>query len=736
MATETSPQDVPLSVEQSLRQAVAHHQAGRVEDAQRLYRAILQAHPGHPDASHNLGVLAVQAKQPTAALHHLKAALDGNPNQGQYWLSYIDALLQTGQDDTARQVLEQGRQRGLQGDEVDALAGRLGPNPREIDTLVKLFAEGRYAEAVSLAQAVTLRFPGNGLSWKVLGTAWQQMGRSANALAPMNTALALSPNDAEVHCNLGLTLHDLRRLNEAETSYRRALQLKPDFAEAHSNLALTLHDLDRLDEAEASCRRALEINPIFQEARMILWDILNRIVAMESGKAFLDKKRQDVQGVRGQYENLPFPPRNPDAEHYALKVSVPDILGKINQYCFGGNRDYSKGFRVLVAGCGTGDSVIWLAYQLRDTQAEIVAVDISEASLAIAQARAKVRNLTNIQWVNGSLLDVSTLGLGTFDYITCLGVLHHLPDPVAGLMALESVLADGGAMAIMLYGAIGRSHIYAMQDILKKLTIGIDGPGERLAFARKIVANLPATNGFRMIEGTKTIQSAYLHDDTNFWDILLHEQDRAYTASEVREFLASAGLFLQAFISYQGVGAITSLQYDLDLYIDDAFQQARLKTLSPSERENVAEALDGSLTLHTVYATRSPKSSLNPTSPNAILSPMSNSAHQVIAHSMKSDQALVIVLRNGLTLPYRPSAVTRAFLANIDGHRSNGEIANLLGIQEGSVELEAVNQDLKIPTALHWLVARTILGSYMPPLADRGHLSFPLRHNEPTALPI
>ena len=55
----------------------------------------------------------------------------------------------------------------------------------------------------------------------------------------------------------------------------------------------------------------------------------------------------------------------------------------------------------------TGDSVIWLTYQLKDTQAETVAIDISETSLKVAQARAKVRNLTNIKWVNGSLLDVT-----------------------------------------------------------------------------------------------------------------------------------------------------------------------------------------------------------------------------------------------------------------------------------------------------------------------------------------
>ena len=63
-----------------LQQAIAHHQAGQLQNAERLYRAILQAQPSHPDANHNLGVLAVQVKQPAAGLPHFKVALEANPN--------------------------------------------------------------------------------------------------------------------------------------------------------------------------------------------------------------------------------------------------------------------------------------------------------------------------------------------------------------------------------------------------------------------------------------------------------------------------------------------------------------------------------------------------------------------------------------------------------------------------------------------------------------------------------
>ena len=82
----TVPQEaLPLDV--ALQQAVAHHQAGRLSEAEDLYRAILQAQPGQPDANHNLGVLAMQVGQHAAALPYLKTALAINPAQGQYALS-------------------------------------------------------------------------------------------------------------------------------------------------------------------------------------------------------------------------------------------------------------------------------------------------------------------------------------------------------------------------------------------------------------------------------------------------------------------------------------------------------------------------------------------------------------------------------------------------------------------------------------------------------------------------
>ena len=144
--TAPVPQTLPLDV--AMQQAVAHHQAGRLSEAEDIYRAILQALPGNPDANHNLGLLACQVGQHAGGLPHLKAALEANPAHEQYSLSYAGALLATGHADEALNILQAAMRRGIDSPAIRALLQKTGaavpgsaakgeaPAPAEIDRLV------------------------------------------------------------------------------------------------------------------------------------------------------------------------------------------------------------------------------------------------------------------------------------------------------------------------------------------------------------------------------------------------------------------------------------------------------------------------------------------------------------------------------------------------------------------------------------------------------------------------
>ena len=123
-----------LSIDQALQQGIAAHKEGKLQEAERLYRAILQSKPAHPDANHNLGVLAVSVNKANAALPLFKTALEANPKIEQYWLSYIDALIKEKQFDNARQVLEQARKQGVDGGRLDSLGAQLSPRTETPNT--------------------------------------------------------------------------------------------------------------------------------------------------------------------------------------------------------------------------------------------------------------------------------------------------------------------------------------------------------------------------------------------------------------------------------------------------------------------------------------------------------------------------------------------------------------------------------------------------------------------------
>ena len=171
-----------LTIEEALQQGISAHKAGKLEEAERLYRAIIGSVPTHSDANHNLGVLAVGVGKVDTALPYFKTALEASPNHGQYWISYIDALIKLGRIDDARKVLEQGKAGGLSGDAVTELEGRLSGSGKveqsEIDNLVNLYSAGKLSEALSMGTALINRQPDNYIVHNILGA--------------INTALDLS----------------------------------------------------------------------------------------------------------------------------------------------------------------------------------------------------------------------------------------------------------------------------------------------------------------------------------------------------------------------------------------------------------------------------------------------------------------------------------------------------------------------------------------------------------------
>ena len=116
-----------LTIEQGLQQGVTAHKEGKLEEAERLYRAILQSQPEHPEANHNLGVIAVSVNRADVALTLFKTALEANPKIEQFWLSYIDALIKEKHFENAKLVIEQAKTQGVAKEKLNILETQLTP---------------------------------------------------------------------------------------------------------------------------------------------------------------------------------------------------------------------------------------------------------------------------------------------------------------------------------------------------------------------------------------------------------------------------------------------------------------------------------------------------------------------------------------------------------------------------------------------------------------------------------
>jgi predicted O-linked N-acetylglucosamine transferase (SPINDLY family) len=264
-------------------EAVALHQAGRLAEAEPLYRRVLAAHPGHFDSLHLLGVIHYQRGECEAAIRQIDAALAVNPDVAAAHNNRGNALKDLGRANEA--LASYDRAIALKSNYAEAHYNR-GNVLRELKRPAEavesydraIAARPDYLEALSnrgsalkqlglceeglasFDRAIALR-PDYAEAWFNRANALAALKRYDEALASCDKAVALRPDLAEAHNNRGHALEKLRRFAEAVEAYDRALALKPDYADALNNRGNAYKELKRFDEALADYDRALALEP-------------------------------------------------------------------------------------------------------------------------------------------------------------------------------------------------------------------------------------------------------------------------------------------------------------------------------------------------------------------------------------------------------------------------------------------------------------------------------------------
>ena len=236
-----------LTTEQALQKGVAAHREGKLQDAERLYRAILQSQPAHPDANHNLGVIAVSVNKADAALPLFKTALEANPKIEQFWLSYIDALIKTEKFDDARRVLSDAQQAGVTAAKLQIFEDKLQSNlPPSSDKPQQEFDNQLQSHQDELSPAIELR----------------EVGKYKEAQEWLYKFLQHNPANPEALSLLSHVLLLDKEEAEAERVLIEAASINSELPSVYRNQARLLlkqsKTIEALEKAQLGCNQSPE----------------------------------------------------------------------------------------------------------------------------------------------------------------------------------------------------------------------------------------------------------------------------------------------------------------------------------------------------------------------------------------------------------------------------------------------------------------------------------------------
>ena len=243
-----------FNLAQTMQDAVALHQQGRLREAEKLYARVLKAAPDQFDALHLLGLAKAQGGQMGEAHRLMSGALKLNPQMPDAWMNLANVLHALKRDAEA----------------LDCLDKALALRPGDANVLQSrgnaLLALGRPQEALACFDEVLARNPRHGEARLNRGSALAGLGRTAPALADFDTALALMPGHPAALYNRGNALAALGRYDEALAAFDRALAAAPGHGNAWNNRGRALQALGRHAEAVASFDKAIELQKDYADA--------------------------------------------------------------------------------------------------------------------------------------------------------------------------------------------------------------------------------------------------------------------------------------------------------------------------------------------------------------------------------------------------------------------------------------------------------------------------------------
>jgi 2-polyprenyl-3-methyl-5-hydroxy-6-metoxy-1,4-benzoquinol methylase len=274
-----------------------------------------------------------------------------------------------------------------------------------------------------------------------------------------------------------------------------------------------------------------------RQEEQLLRSSMPRLTAIADGVSSL---------VRQQYEESPYPrwtkaspggrPVTIDA-YLRRRFPLAPLLASL------GKVTSTKPVDILVAGCGTGQHSIETARQF--APAQVLAIDLSLASLGYAKRKTRELGLSNIDYAQADILQLPSIGR-EFDVIEVSGVLHHLADPMAAWRLLLSMLRPGGFMRVGLYSRTARRGIVDARRFIARKGYR-SSPGD-IRRCRQEITSLGIDSSIRRVAGWSDFFTT-----SACRDLLFHVQEHQLTLPEIKAFLGQNGL---QFLGFDAAGHV------------------------------------------------------------------------------------------------------------------------------------------------------------------------------------
>ena len=325
-----------MTIEQAMQVAVGCHQAGRLDEAERIYREVLRVQPAHPEALHLLGLIACQTGHDATGAELIGRAIALHPSSAEYHNNHGRALARSGKWDEAIAAHRRALQlqpgyaeahsnlgnalaaRGLVAEAIAEYRRAIQAKPDYAQGHYNLGnalgAGGRLDEAIAAYQRALELKPDYAAALTNMGNLLSRQNRIDEAIAALQRAIAITPDLAEAHNNLGTALVARGRFEGADAAFQRALALRPDFSRTLFNVGNMLATEGRIEDAVAAYRRACALEPGFAEGHSALIFSLLYLPDLPAGEIQDEQQRWNQRHAEPLRPSIGMPRNDPDPE--------------------------------------------------------------------------------------------------------------------------------------------------------------------------------------------------------------------------------------------------------------------------------------------------------------------------------------------------------------------------------------------------------------------------------------